>query len=132
MRSVRRTSARKRSPSPCARRSLDLLQRYTDTSIRLSDEVPTTQAFRRTIAEGGEIQRLLWRQAGDALAAAPTASAPRLYVETLNEMIDMQTTRVAALNNRVPGSVLVLEVFGAAIARRAPRALHGDARARSR
>ena len=28
----------------------------------------------------------------------------------------MQTVRVAALNNRVPGSVLVLEVFGAAIA----------------
>ncbi|MET0938245.1 MAG: hypothetical protein ABWY51_03360 [Gaiellaceae bacterium] len=101
---------------PMRTRSLDLIERYTDTSIRLSDEVPTTGAFRRTIAEGGEIQRLLWRQAGDALAAAPTASAPRLYVETLNEMIDMQTTRVAALNNRVPGSVLVLEVFGAAIA----------------
>ncbi len=28
----------------------------------------------------------------------------------------MKTVRVAALNNRVPGSVLVLEVFGAAIA----------------
>ena len=116
MPSVRRTFGRKRSPSPCATRSLDLLQRYTDTSIRLSNEVPTTPAFRSTVAEGGEIHRLLWRQAGDALAAAPTASAPRLYVETLNEMIDMQTTRVAALNNRVPGSVLVLEVFGAAIA----------------
>jgi hypothetical protein len=101
---------------PMRTRSLDLLERYTDTSLRLSNEVPTTQAFRRTIAVGGEIQRLLWRQAGDALAAAPTASAPRLYVETLNEMIDMQTVRVAALNNRVPGSVLVLEVFGAAIA----------------
>jgi hypothetical protein len=101
---------------PMRARSLDLLERYTDTSMRLSNEVPTTQAFRRTIAEGGEIQRLLWRGAGEALAAAPTASAPRLYVETLNEMIDMQTVRVAALNNRVPGAVLVLEVFGAAIA----------------
>ena len=116
---------------PMRTRSLDLLERYTDTSIRLSSEVPTTQSFRRTIASGGEIQRLLWRQAGNALAAAPTASAPRLYVETLNEMIDMQTTRVAALNNRVPGSVLVLEVFGVGHRRRAPRALHGDARARA-
>jgi hypothetical protein len=101
---------------PMRGRSLGLLQRYTDLILRLSREVPTTQAFERTIAEGDEIQRLLWREAGEALNVAPTASAPRLYVETLNEMIDMETGRVSALNNRVPGSVLVLEVFGAAIA----------------
>ena len=62
------------------------------------------------------LQRRLWRLAGDALAAQPTASAPRLYVESLNEMIDMQTTRVSALNNRVPSAILVVEVIGAAIA----------------
>ena len=62
----------------------------------------------RAIADGEELQRSLWRSAGEALAGAPTDSAPRLYVETLNEMIDMQTVRVAALNNRVPGSVLSL------------------------
>ena len=48
--------------------------------------------------------------------AAPRDSAPRLYVETLNEMINMQTVRVAAINNRIPGTVLLLEVLGAAIA----------------
>jgi hypothetical protein len=47
---------------------------------------------------------------------APTASAPRLYVETLNEMIDAETVRVAALSNRVPTAVLVLEVLGSAVA----------------
>ena len=31
-------------------------------------------------------------------------------------MIDMQTVRVSALNNRVPGAVLGLEVLGAAFA----------------
>ena len=31
-------------------------------------------------------------------------------------MIDQQTVRVAALNNRVPGPVLALEVIGAAVA----------------
>jgi hypothetical protein len=31
-------------------------------------------------------------------------------------MIDQQTVRVSALNNRVPGPVLALEVFGAAAA----------------
>jgi hypothetical protein len=31
-------------------------------------------------------------------------------------MIDMQTVRIAALNNRVPGAVLVVEVLFAAVA----------------
>ena len=31
-------------------------------------------------------------------------------------MIDAQATRIAGLNNRVPGAVLFLEVFGAALA----------------
>jgi hypothetical protein len=101
---------------PTRSRSLQLLKRYTDASLKLSTEVPTTAGFRRTVAEEGALQRQLWRLAGDALNEAPRESAPRLYVETLNEMIDMQTVRVAALNNRIPGAVLALEVFGAAIA----------------
>jgi hypothetical protein len=37
-------------------------------------------------------------------------------VESLNEMIDDETVRVAALSNRVPTAVLVLEVLGSAVA----------------
>ena len=37
-------------------------------------------------------------------------------MESLNEMIDMQTTRVSALNNRVPAAILLIEVIGAATA----------------
>ena len=37
-------------------------------------------------------------------------------MDALNAMIDAQTVRLSALNNRVPGSVLALEVFGAAAA----------------
>ncbi len=101
---------------PTRSRSLELLKLYTDASLRLSREVPTTAGFDRTVAEEDALQRRLWRLAGGALAAAPIESAPRLYMETLNDMIDQQTVRVAALNNRVPGSVLLLEVLGAAIA----------------
>jgi hypothetical protein len=101
---------------PMRTQSLDLLRRYTDTSIRLSHAIPSSDASRRAIDDGAELQRRLWALAGQALARAPEDSAPRLYVETLNEMIDMQTVRVAALNNRVPGAVLALEVLFAAIA----------------
>ena len=49
-------------------------------------------------------------------ARAPLASAPRLYTDSLNKTIDMQTVRVSVLNNRVPGAVLAIEVGGAAVA----------------
>ena len=101
---------------PLRTRSLERLVRYTDTSIRLSDSVPGSAEARKAVADGQLLQRELWQLAGQALADAPTASAPRLYVETLNEMIDMQTVQVSALNNRVPGAVLVFEVVAASIA----------------
>ena len=101
---------------PMRTQSLDRLRRYTDTSIRLSASVPGSADARAAIADGARLQRELWRLAGESLVAAPLASAPRLYVETLNELIDMQTVRVAGLNNRVPGPVLTVEVVGAAVA----------------
>ena len=101
---------------PMRSRSLRLLRQYTDASLELSKSVPTTARFDDAVAHEDTLQRRLWGLAGDALTAAPRDSAPRLYVETLNEMIDQQTMRVAALNNRIPTAVLVLEVFGAAFA----------------
>lgn len=101
---------------PTRTRSLEDLVRYTDVTIRLSEAVPGSAAARDAAADGDRLQRSLWRGAGEALDGSPSDSAPRLYVETLNEMIDMQTTRVAALNNRVPTEVLLLEVIGAALA----------------
>ena len=90
--------------------------RYTDSSIRLSESVPTSDGARSAIADGEALQRQLWGLAGQAIAGAPTASAPRLYVESLNQMIDLQTVRVAGLSNRVPSEVLAVEVIGAAVA----------------
>ncbi len=100
---------------PIRTRSLDLLRRYTDTSIALSNTVPGSAEARAEIDEGARLQRSLWRLAGEALAGSPRDNAPRLYVETLNEMIDQQTVRVSALNNRVPTAVLVIEIIGAAV-----------------
>ena len=96
--------------------SLPLYKSYTDASIRLSRSVPGSAAARSAIASESLLQRRLWHLAGQALDTQPTQSAPRLYVESLNEMIDMQTTRVSALNNRVPSPILLTQVIGAAAA----------------
>jgi hypothetical protein len=101
---------------PMRSRSLALLTRYTQVAIRVSEVVPGSEAARAAVASEAGIQRRLWGLTGEALDRAPLASAPRLYAESLNEMIDDETVRVAALSNRVPTAVLVLEVLGSAVA----------------
>ncbi len=101
---------------PARSRSLGLLRRYTDVAIRLSNAVPGSDDANRAIADGAELQRQLWALAGQSLTSSPTASAPRLYVETLNDTIDLQEVKVAGLNNRVPAAVLTVEIAGAAVA----------------
>src|SRR5436190_10998772 len=56
---------------PTRTRSLELLKRYTDASLQLSEAVPTTAKFRQAIAKEDGLQRQLWRLAGNALRAAP-------------------------------------------------------------
>lgn len=96
--------------------SLVLLRRYNDLAIRLTHDVPGSSAIHITSARQSTLQRALWRLAGESLNADPRGSGPRLYVDSLNAMIDQQTVRLAGLNNRVPNAVLGLELLGAAVA----------------
>jgi hypothetical protein len=97
-------------------RSIELLRGYTNLAVRVSREVPNSTPMQRTTAAEDILQRRLWRLAGQSLADMPLASAPRLYVDSLNSTFDAQSTRLASLNNRVPGAVLAIEVLGAAVA----------------
>jgi hypothetical protein len=103
-------------PEPERTESLDLMQDYTQTSIAIGEAVPGSSVQDRAIARSDDQQRELWSLAGRALDRAPQDSAPRLYVETLNEAFDAQTDRIYGLTNRVPTAVLVLEILLAAIA----------------
>ena len=94
---------------PMRSASLRLYPEYADASIALSTAVPGSGDAKRAIARESQIQRQLWSLAGQSLDGQPIQSAPRLYVESLNEMIDMQTTRVAAINNRVPPAISLVE-----------------------
>jgi len=101
---------------PVRTESIELLERYVDISIRISHAPSGTPEQTEATADSGQVQRGLWGLAGEALTSAPDASAPRLYVETLNHTFEAQSARVAGLANRVPTPVLLLEVIGAAIA----------------
>ena len=103
-------------PEPMRTDSLDLLVRYADARIDFADAVPDSGAYDAARARSDALANRLWAQARDALEADPVGSATRLYVETLNETIDMDTTRQAALANRIPDLVMWLQIVGAAVA----------------
>jgi hypothetical protein len=97
-------------PEPIRSRSLRLLEQYTDTRIALSETVPDSTPYRHDVAAGEVIQRKLWGLAGTAMNASPSTNPPRLYVESLNQMIDQSTTRLGALANRIPTPVIFLQI----------------------
>jgi hypothetical protein len=101
---------------PIRTASMQLLTRYTDERIALSHSVPGSSGYVRAVAKSEVIQRRLWGLAGQAMNGSPTDSAPRLYVETLNEMIDADTSRTASLANRIPDAVMFLQMIVAALA----------------
>lgn len=96
--------------------SLALLREYNDLAIRVTYEVPGTASIRATTAKQGHLQQKLWGLAGESMNARPRDTPPRLYVDSLNAMIDQQTVRLSGLNNRVPTAVLWLELLAASIA----------------
>jgi hypothetical protein len=101
---------------PQRSRSLALFRQYTDLAIQVTNEIPGSSSMTRTTAAEGVLQRRLWRLAGRSIAAAPVASSPRLYVDSLNETFDDQSARLSALNNRVPNAVLAIELIASALA----------------
>ena len=96
--------------------SLDLLRRYAETAVHLAGEVPDSTESRAVSAQMDGLQSQLWTAAGAAVAADPLGTAPKLYVEALNPMFDSHTSRTSSLHNRVPNTIMVLDVVGSAIA----------------
>ncbi len=110
------TYLRAQTPAePMRSESMDLLKQYADAAIALGSTKPDSSAFEAASAAQVALEQQLWGLAGDSLKEAPQDSAPRLYAESLNEMIDAHTTRVASLDNRVPGPVLWVQLLAAAL-----------------
>lgn len=96
--------------------TLDLLKEYGDAAVAMADAVPDSDEFDTAKSEKERLQNELWALAGDAVAERPQDSAPKLYIETLNDTIDRHTDRVTSLGNRVPPPVMWLELLCSAAA----------------
>jgi hypothetical protein len=88
-----------------------LLREYAPLRVNVDDVVQLLANFERSEAIHDQLwaiaERLAREQSSDVLAA---------YVESLNELIELHTTRVAALvYGRVPESIIILLTGGAAL-----------------
>lgn len=83
-----------------------LLRRYAE--IRLEAyPLADGEAYTALAGESTGIQQRLWQIATRAAAEKPDAITAS-FIATLNETIDLQSSRLAARRNRVPGAVWLL------------------------
>jgi len=93
---------------------LKLLRDYVQLRIDLMRLPSAEQHLGDTVARSNAIQETLWQQA-IAVTAKDNAMVPTgLFLQSLNEMIDDQEKRLAAVGNRLP-TIVVMALYGVAI-----------------
>ena len=78
-----------------------LLREYTDLRIEVARTLDIAPALRRS----EEIQGVLWADAARMAQAQPQSIAVGLFIQTLNDVIDIQAMRLTALGARVPAGI---------------------------
>ena len=90
----------------------NLLREYVPLRVASSDSARLAAAVRRS----KEIHALLWTQATALVRETPDTEALALFIDSLNELIDLHTTRMSAgLYARVPETVILVLLIGAVL-----------------
>jgi hypothetical protein len=98
-------------PEPASSRSRDLLREYVSLRIASDD----LERVRAQLSRSVEIHNELWSIAEDLARSAPS-DVIALYIESLNETIDLHETRMTSgLYARVPATVVFLLLLGSAL-----------------
>ena len=93
-------------PEPHRKEVLKLLRDYVRVRLDITQRTPSLADLEGAIRQSNDIQEALWREAM-AISAMDQGMVPTgLFIQTLNEMIDDQAKRLAALRNRIPNIVL--------------------------
>jgi hypothetical protein len=99
-------------PQPYGADSQALLREYVPLRVNVADQQVRAANFARST----EIHAELWAMAEELARATPDSVVLGLYIETLNQTIDLHATRATAIvYARVPETVLILLIIGAAL-----------------
>ncbi len=82
------------------------LRDYVDVRVQLND--PDPERRRAVTAETERLQERLWSRAVDVARRDPNPVTNGLLLQALNEVFDLESARMAALENHVPATVVLL------------------------
>ncbi len=103
-------------PEPAGRMSQELLREYVPLRIAPKDLGGAEERIRRSNEINAELWSFVDDLVNDTSDSVTMAIAVGLYIDSLNETIDMNTTRVTAgIYARVPETVLVLLIIGSVL-----------------
>jgi hypothetical protein len=94
-------------PAPQSADVLKLLQEYMQIRLDIAQKAASAADLEVAVTRSNDIQETLWQRT-KAIAANDTAMVPTgLFIQALNEMIEKQRKRVAAVRARVPNIALI-------------------------
>lgn len=101
-------------PAPHGAESIKLLREYVQIRLEVTRRPPSLQELDAVVSRSNAIQEALWQQV-KMVAAKDNAMVPTgVFIQSLNEMIDDQEKRIAALHNRLP-LVVLFALYGVSI-----------------
>lgn len=97
-------------PAPYAEEVRTLLRDYLPQRIASADAALVSERIERSV----ELQSALWSQTETLAREFPDSPLIGLFVEAVNEMLDLHETRMSiAVHGRIPATILLLLLVGA-------------------
>jgi len=88
----------------------ELLRGYVNSRLDFFAAGLSGERMQTALAHSKQVQSSLWQQAVAMAQQSPTPISA-LYIQSLNEMIDLDAKRVAALENRIPTTIWLMLMF---------------------
>jgi hypothetical protein len=95
-------------PDPVRKEVSDLFRRYVDVRLEFYQAGINQRRLQMVDDETENLHRALWSYAVSAARHDPRAIPTGLFIQSLNDVIDLHAKRVTALENHVPESIFVL------------------------
>jgi CDP-diglyceride synthetase len=95
-------------PAPYAAQAAAVLRQYVDNRLEFYNAGIDETRFNAANDQVGQLQNRLWAIATAASAQDNRAIPTGLFVQALNDTIDLQAKRLAAARNTVPETVILL------------------------
>jgi hypothetical protein len=101
-------------PDPTRTRVTQLLQQYTGERLKFGEASVQGDSLSLADRQSAELQKKLWNET-ESLVAQEKSPIVGLFVQSVNETIDLDAKRLAALENRIPLLIWILITFVGAL-----------------